>query len=141
MSNNKNQVENAIFPTGEKAPEAFKKYFTGDSYLKMLVPFDSLLKNSIGNVTFEPGCRNNWHKHPGGQILLVTAGRGWYQEEGKPTQELHPGDVVEILPNVKHWHGAAADSWFAHLAINPDTTAGLPEWLEPVTDEEYNNLK
>lgn len=133
--------ENAIFPIGEKTPEAFAKYFTGTSYLKMLVPFDSPLPCPIGNVTFEPGCRNNWHKHPGGQILLVSSGRGWYQEEGKPAQELHPGEVVEILPNVKHWHGAAADSWFTHLAIDADVTAGPVEWLEPVTDEEYNKLK
>lgn len=133
--------EGIIFPIGDKAPEAFAKYFTGTSYLKMLVPFDSSLKSSIGNVTFEPGCRNNWHAHPSGQILLVTGGRGWYQEEGKAAQELHPGDVVEILPNVRHWHGAAANSWFAHLAIDPDTTVGPAQWFEPVTDMAYNKLK
>lgn len=140
MESEKYRSEHAIFSIGEKAPEAFAKYFTGISYLKMLVPFDSPLQCPIGNVTFEPGCRNNWHKHPGGQILLVTSGRGWYQEEGKPAQELHPGDVVEILPHVKHWHGATADSWFAHLAIDADATAGPAEWLEPVTDEEYDQL-
>jgi quercetin dioxygenase-like cupin family protein len=133
--------ESVIFPRGEKALEVVAKYFIGTNYLNMLVPFDSPLKCPIGNVTFEPGCRNNWHKHPGGQILLVTGGRGWYQEEGKPAQELHSGYVVEILPNIKHWHGAAADSWLVHLAVEADVSAGPAEWLEPVTDEEYNKLK
>lgn len=141
MENEKNLSEGVIFPIGEKTPEAFAKYFIGVSHLKMIVPFDSPLKCPIGNVTFEPGCRNNWHKHPGGQILLVTGGRGWYQEEGKEARELNPGDVVEILQNVKHWHGAAADSWFAHLAVEADTSAGPAEWLEPVTDEQYKKLK
>ncbi|MBP2653452.1 MAG: Transcriptional regulator [Firmicutes bacterium] len=141
MDNAKNISESVIFPRGEKTPEAFAKYFIGTSYLNMVVPFDSPLKCPIGNVTFEPGCRNNWHKHPGGQILLVTGGRGWYQEEGKPAQELQPGDVVEIFPNVKHWHGATRDSWLVHLAVEADVSAGSAEWLEPVTDEEYDKLK
>ena len=92
-------------------------------------------------MTFEPGCRNNWHKHPGGQILLVTGGRGYYQEEGKPAQELKPGDVVQIPSNVKHWHGAAHDSWFVHLSVETNSQAGPAEWLEPVTDEEYTKLQ
>lgn len=133
--------ESVIFPRGDKAPEAVAKYFIGTNYLNMLVPPNSPLKCPIGNVTFEPRCRNNWHKHPGGQILLVTGGRGWYQEEGKPARELLQGDVVEILPNIKHWHGAASDSWFVHLAVEADVSAGPAEWLEPVTDEEYNKLK
>ena len=108
----------------------------------MLVPGDDEFNGPIGNVTFEPGCRNNWHKHPGVQIiLLVTGGRGYYQEEGKPAQELKPGDVVKIPPNVKHWHGATADSWFVHLSIETNATAGPAEWLEPVTDEEYMALQ
>ena len=98
----------------------------------------------IGNVTFEPGCRNNWHIHKstqgGGQILLVTAGRGWYQEWGKPARALHPGDVVNIPANVKHWHGAARDSWFAHLAVEVPGEDTANEWLEAVDDESYSKL-
>lgn len=100
---------------------------------------------AIGNVTFEPGCRNNWHIHHaksgGGQILLVTAGRGYYQEWGKAPQELHAGDVVNIPAGVKHWHGAAPDSWFVHLAVEVPGEDGYSEWCEPVTDEEYGKLK
>ncbi len=133
--------ESAIFPKGEKIPEQYSKYFVGTAYLNMLVARDNEFNCPIGNVTFEPRARNNWHKHPGGQILLATGGRGYYQEEGKPARELHPGDVVKIAPNVKHWHGAAPDSWFVHLSIETNVQAGSPEWLEPVTDEEYNKLK
>lgn len=126
----------SIFPTGEKNT-AYAKYFTGQSYLNML----STKGVNIGNVTFEPGCRNNWHiHHKGGQILLVTAGSGYYQEWGKPAQKLKPGDVVNIPPEVKHWHGAAADSWFAHLAIEVPADGAGNEWLEPVTDKEYKKL-
>ena len=99
---------------------------------------------SIGNVTFEPGCRNNWHIHRaargGGQILLVTAGRGWYQEWGKPARALRAGDVVNIPANVKHWHGAARDSWFAHLAVEVPGEETANEWLEPVSDADYSQL-
>jgi quercetin dioxygenase-like cupin family protein len=133
--------ESVIFPKGEKIPEQYSRYFVGTAYLSMLVARDNEFNCPIGNVTFEPGARNNWHKHPGGQILLITGGRGYYQEEGKHAQELHPGDVVKITPNVKHWHGAAPDSWFVHLSIETNVNAGSPEWLEPVTDEEYNKLK
>jgi quercetin dioxygenase-like cupin family protein len=129
-----------IFPKGEKIPELFSKYFIGTAYLSMLVTGGNEFNCPIGNVTFEPGARNNWHKHPGGQILLVTGGRGYYQEEGKPAQKLHPGDVVKITPNVKHWHGAASDSWFAHISIETNVSVGPPEWLEPVTDEAYKSL-
>ena len=95
----------------------------------------------IANVTFEPGCRNNWHiHHGGGQILLCTAGRGYYQEWGKDPQELHPGDVVNIPPEVKHWHGATPDSWFSHNAISVPEESGSCEWLESVTDD-YKKLK
>ena len=123
-----------IFALGEENP--FGQYFVGQSYLKMLCTEGV----GIGNVTFEPGCRNNWHiHHKGGQVLLCTAGRGYYQEWGKEPRELHPGDVVSIPPEVKHWHGAAPDSWFAHVAISiPGSKA---EWLEAVDEADYQKLK
>ena len=128
-----------IFPrVGENT--AFARYFVGKSYLNML----STEQVPIGNVTFEPGCRNNWHIHRaargGGQILLVTAGRGWYQEWGKPARALQAGDVVNIPANVKHWHGAARDSWFAHLAVEVPGEETANEWLEPVSDADYSQL-
>ena len=127
----------SIFPIGEKN-EAFAQYFDGQSYLERLTTEGV----AIGNVTFEPGCRNHWHiHHKGGQILLVTAGRGYYQEWGKPARELHPGDVVNIPPEVKRWHGAAPDSWFAHLAVEVPAQGASNEWLEPVDSEEYGKLK
>lgn len=129
---------NPIFEKGEKNP--FGKYFDGQSYLCML----STEGVSIGNVTFEPGCRNHWHIHHartgGGQILLCTAGSGWYQEWGKPARKLSPGDVVKIPPEVKHWHGAAKDSWFAHLSVEVPGEMTGNEWLEPVSEEEYQKL-
>ena len=126
-----------VFPMGEKN-EAFAQYFVGQSYLNML----STERVTIGNVTFEPGCRNNWHiHHKGGQILLCTAGRGYYQEWGKEAQELHPGDVVNIPPEVKHWHGAAKESWFAHLAVEVPAEGAYNEWLEVVNEEDYEKLK
>ena len=132
--------ELSVFPVGGKN-EAFAKYFVGQSYLNMLTTEGVV----IGNVTFEPGCRNNWHIHHagknGGQILLCTAGRGYYQEWGKEAQELHPGDVVVIPAEVKHWHGAAPDSWFAHLAGEVPGEDTSNEWCEAVSDEEYATLK
>lgn len=126
----------SIFPVGEENKE-FAKYFIGKSYLNMLTTEGV----GIGNVTFEPGCRNNWHiHHKGGQILLVTAGKGWYQEWGKPAIELKPGDVVNIPPEVKHWHGAAKDSWFQHLAVEVPADGASNEWLEPVYEQEYDKL-
>lgn len=125
-----------IFPIGEKFES---DHFTGTVWLKMLTPSDSACP--IANVTFEPGCRNNWHQHPGGQVLLVTAGRGYYQEWGKPARELHAGDIVTIGADVKHWHGAARDSRLVHLAIQVDPGKGPVTWLEPVSDEDYNKLK
>lgn len=128
---------NEVFERGNKN-EAFAEYFIGKSYLNML----SLKGVVIGNVTFEPGCRNNWHiHHKGGQILLITGGRGWYVEEEKEPRELKTGDVVNIDPEVKHWHGAAKDSWFSHIAIEIPAEGASNEWLEPVLDEEYNKLK
>ena len=127
----------SVFPMGE-TNEAFGRYFIGQSYLNMLTTQGV----SIGNVTFEPGCRNNWHiHHKGGQILLVTAGRGYYQEWGREARELKPGDVVQIPPEVKHWHGAAPDSWFAHLAVEVPAPGASNEWLEPVSQQEYGKLK
>lgn len=129
--------ELSVFKTGN-SNEAFAKYFVGQSYLNML----TTERLSVGNVTFEPACRNNWHIHrKGGQILLVTAGRGYYQEWGKAAQELKPGDVVNIPPDVKHWHGAAPNEWFQHLAIEIPADGATNEWCEPVSDEEYNKLK
>ena len=135
MTKSEFQKEN-IFPIGDENT-AFAQYFIGKSYLAGLVPRPI----PIANVTFEPGCRNNWHiHHDGGQILLCTTGRGYYQEWGKEPQELHPGDVVNIPPEVKHWHGAAPDSWFSHIAITVPVSNGGCEWLEPV-EEDYNKLK
>lgn len=131
--------KNSIFDIGGENVN-FAKYFIGTSYLNML----SLEQVPVGNVTFEPGCRNNWHIHHaskgGGQMLLVTAGEGWYQEWGKPARKLHPGDVVNIPANVKHWHGATKDSAFQHLAIEVPGEDTSNEWCEPVDDEQYNKL-
>ena len=128
-----------IFPIG-RPNDAFAQYFIGQSYLAPV----SSEQVGINNVTFEPGCRNNWHIHHatkgGGQLLVCVAGTGWYQEWGKPARLLRPGDVVNIPAGVKHWHGATADSWFAHLAIEVPGEKTSNEWLEPVTDEEYNKL-
>lgn len=122
---------------------SFAKYFIGNSYLNPLT--DPAKTQFIANVTFEPSCRNNWHVHRatkgGGQILLCVAGSGWYQEEGKPAQSLNPGDTVFITANVKHWHGAKKDSWFSHIAFEAPGENTSNEWLEPVTDEEYNKLE
>ncbi len=128
-----------VFPIG--APnDAFAQYFVGQSYLQPL----STSQAGIFNVTFEPGCRNNWHIHHadkgGGQILVCVAGRGYYQEWGKDAIELKPGDVVNIPVGVKHWHGAAPDSWFSHLAVEVPGENGSNEWLEAVDDEVYSKL-
>ena len=132
--------ELSVFPIG-KTNDAYAKYFVGQSYLYPI----SKEQVHISNVTFEPGCRNHWHIHHatkgGGQILLVTAGRGYYQEWGKPAQELKPGDVVNIPAGVKHWHGAAPDSAFQHLAIEVPGEGTSNEWCEAVDEEEYKKLK
>ena len=125
------------------ANSAYAAYFTGKSYLHPLTdPKEGLF---LANVTFEPGCRNNWHIHHakegGGQILICTAGEGWYQEEGKEAVSLVPGTVITIPANVKHWHGAKKDSWFSHIAVEVPGSDCKNEWCEPVTDEEYNELK
>lgn len=123
--------------------DAFAAYFSGNSYLNPLTnPKECPL--FLANVTFEPSCRNNWHIHHadkgGGQLLICTAGKGWYQEEGKEAQSLKPGDVVVIPANVKHWHGAKKDSWFSHIAVEVPGENTSNEWCEPVTDEKYNRL-
>jgi quercetin dioxygenase-like cupin family protein len=138
MNKANNLSESVIFLKGEKITN---DYFIGTAWLEMLVSNDSTFNCPIGNVTFEPGARNNWHKHPGGQILLVLGGKGYFQEEDKPVQVIQEGDVVKIRPNVKHWHGATQDSWFVHIAISTNVQKGDAEWLEPVTDEEYDYLK
>ena len=128
-------------PFGRGEVNPYGQFFKGRSYLNMLTR-EGL---PIGNVTFEPGCRNNWHIHHaeknGGQILLCTAGRGYYQEWGREAQEMNPGDVINIPPEVKHWHGAAPDSWFSHLAIEVPGEDGSNEWLEPVDDAAYGELR
>ena len=115
----------------------YNKYFTGTTYLERLSENDNIWHSSIANVTFEIGARTNWHKHSGGQILLVTAGEGRYQEQGKEIQALKPGDVVRIAPDVIHWHGAAPDSMFSHISIETNLPDNSTTWLEPVTDKEY----
>ena len=127
--------KSVIFPIGEKFGS---DWFKGTVWLNMLTKSDSGCP--IANVTFEPGCRNNWHSHVVGQILLVTGRRGWYQEWGKPARELYPSDVVQIPGAVKHWHGAAKDSWFAHLAIEVHPEKGPATWMEPVSDADYDKL-
>lgn len=128
---------------GVGGPNPAGKNFIGSSYLKELSKIEDI-NFSIFNVTFEPGCRNNWHIHHatkgGGQVLIVVEGEGWYQEEGKEPRSLKKGDVVTIPANTKHWHGAKKDSWFSHLAVEVPGEKTSNEWLEPVTDEEYNKL-
>ena len=132
-----------VFGLGN-ANTAYAQYFIGNSYLNPLTEAGKC-PVFLANVTFEPGCRNNWHVHHaksgGGQILICTAGEGWYQEEGKPAVEILPGTVIHIPANVKHWHGAAADSWFAHLAFELPGENASTEWLDPVTDGEYDELQ
>jgi 4-carboxymuconolactone decarboxylase len=125
------------FPLGNKLPEMFSKYFIGQAYLAPLTQ-NKDLNCPIANVTFEPGCRNNWHSHTGGQILVVVGGRGYYQAKGERARSLLPGDVVEIPANVVHWHGAAPESWFSHLAIETNPQINKNTWLEAVDDEQYN---
>lgn len=130
-------VKDPIFPKGQPNT-AFAKYFIGESFLAPL----SSGKVPVSNVTFEPGCRNNWHiHHKGIQVLICVGGTGWYQEWGKPARLLKPGDVVEIPEGMKHWHGATKNSWFQHIAFTVAEEGASNEWLEPVTDEEYNKLK
>lgn len=129
----------SVFPIGEKN-DGFAQYFIGQSYLAPL----STRQVPVFNVTFEPGCRNNWHIHHaasgGGQMLICVSGRGWYQEWGQEARALRPGDVVNIPAGVKHWHGAAGDSWFQHLAVEVPGTDTRTEWCEPVDEEQYSKI-
>ena len=140
MEKYKEVKEGGIYGPGEKN-DAYAKYFVGQSYLKPL----GTQGVGIFNVTFEPSCRNNRHIHKSekeaGQILLVTGGEGWYQEWGKPARRLRAGDVVNIASGVKHWHGAAKDCWFSHLAVEVPCEKGGTEWLEAVSDKDYNSLQ
>ena len=136
----KDRYQNEIFfPIGE--PNPYGAFFVGNSYLAQV----SKEQLSVFNVTFEPACRNNWHIHHaksgGGQMLICIGGRGYYQGWGKEARELHPGDIVNIPANVKHWHGAAPNSWFSHLAIEIEGEDGSTEWCEAVSDNDYNKLK
>ncbi len=130
------EASDSLFGLGDENT-AYAQYFIGKSYLKPL----NTKGVGIFNVTFEPRCRNNWHiHHKGGQILLCTDGKGWYQEVGKPAIQLVPGSVVYIAPEVKHWHGASKDSWFTHLAIEIPHEGASNEWCEPVVDQDYDQL-
>jgi quercetin dioxygenase-like cupin family protein len=134
MNNSKN--DNAIvFPKGEKITN---DNFTGTAYLQMLIAADSLNATAVGNVTFEPGARTKWHSHPGGQILLVTDGVGYYQEKGQPKKILRKGDAIKCPPNVPHWHGAIADTGFVQVAVT-NNDKGATVWMEEVTDAVYNS--
>lgn len=134
MKTDKNEL-NAIFPIGEKGPA---EWFTGNAYPSSLLEADSVYTTIAGNVYFEPGARSNWHTHPSGQILIITDGVGYYQIEGQPIEIMKKGDVVKFPPNVRHWHGASPDTGVQQLYIIPNTEQGIVEWMEPVSDEEYN---
>jgi quercetin dioxygenase-like cupin family protein len=129
-----NLENSVILPKGEKG---LNDIFTGNVWVQMLVT-DKEYNCPVYNVTFEPGARTKWHSHPGGQILLVTGGNGFYQEEGKPAQSLKEGSVVKIPPNVKHWHGASKNSYFVHVGISTNPNLGDAEWFGPVTDQQYS---
>ncbi len=139
LSEKDRYAQTIMFPIGEPN-DAYKQYFIGQSYLAPI----STSQVKMFNVTFEPKCRNNWHIHHakqgGGQMLIAIGGRGYYQEWGKEPVEMTPGDVINISANVKHWHGAAPDSWFSHIAVEIDGVETSNEWLEPVSDDEYNKL-
>ena len=142
MNNKEYKNHGGVFGAGDENP--YGEYFIGKSYLKKLAVLDDV-KLSLFNVTFEPGCRNNWHIHHaskgGGQILICVDGEGWYQEYGKEAKALKAGDVVVIPANVKHWHGAKKDTWFSHIAIEVPGDDTSNEWCEEVSDLEYNKLR
>ena len=134
--NGKNEL-NAIFPKGELGPA---ENFTGNAWAASLVANDSIYNTLVGNVYFEPGARSNWHKHPSGQILIITDGVGYHQIKGQPRKTIKKGDVVMCPPNVEHWHGAASTNKMVHIAITNYKDDVQVTWLRPVTDEEYNSL-
>lgn len=136
MAQTTDEIPNvSAFPVGNEN-KGFEQYFTGRSWLAPLTTMAEL-NVPVFNVTFEPGCRNNWHSHTGGQLLICVGGVGYYQEKGKAARRLVAGDVVEIAPNTVHWHGAAPDSWFSHLAVECNPQTNKNTWFDPVTDEEY----
>lgn len=132
------QDTTAIFPQGQRAPTS---NFTGTVWVQQLIETDSSFNIPIGYVTFEPGARSHWHSHAGGQVLLALGGIGYYQEKGKPIQILRKGDTVKCPPNVPHWHGASPTVSFMQVAITPNTVNGRVNWIQPVSDVEYNNVK
>src|SRR3954463_4331876 len=134
-SENKGTALQPIFPKGELGPA---ENFTGKAWHTALVANDIVYNSLVGNVYFEPGARSNWHTHPAGQILIITDGVGYYQEKGQPRRTLRKGDVVKCPPNVLHWHGASADTGLQQIYIIPRTEKGVVQWLQPVTNEEYN---
>lgn len=142
-SNNKKteamQEDNSVslFPKGDRVP---KEWFSGDAFLQPLLAKDKNNDFALGSVTFEPGARTNWHTHPSGQVLIVTEGKGWYQEKGKSAQVIKKGDVINIPEGVKHWHGASADSKMIHIAITNYKGEENVTWLQPVTNEEYQQV-
>jgi quercetin dioxygenase-like cupin family protein len=136
-NDNSNEVQ-AIFPKGEKGPA---ENFTGNAWNTGLVADDTTYNTVVGNVFFEPGARSNWHKHPSGQILIITDGVGYHQIQGQPRQTIRKGDVIKCPPNVLHWHGASADTGMQQMFILPKTERGIVTWLQKVTDEEYNSNK
>ncbi len=135
LAQDSGEVE-AIFPKGQKGPERF---FTGSAFNYGLVPNDSVYDMVIGNVFFEPGARSNWHSHPSGQILIITDGVGYHQIEGQPRETIKKGDVVKCPPNTRHWHGASSDTGLQQIYILPNTEKGIVNWMEAVTDEQYNS--
>lgn len=135
---NKSGEMNAIFPKGEKGPA---ENFTGNAWAAALVDNDSIYNTLVGNVYFEPGARSNWHRHPSGQILIITDGTGYHQIKGQPRQSLKKGDIVKCPPNAEHWHGASPDTGMQQMYIIPKTEKGIVTWLQKVTDEQYNNSK
>lgn len=134
-TNNKNNQDATIFPKGVKIDN---DNFNGNAWLTMLAEPDSLNQMYAGNVRFEAGVRTNWHLHPGGQILIVTDGKGYYQEQGKPKHILLKGDAVKCPPNVRHWHGASPKSEFSHIAISTGQN-GTTQWFQPVSEDDYHN--
>ncbi len=135
MSKSGNLNNSVIFPKGGKVTNG---PFTGDVWLEMLAPKDDTFNCPIANVMFAPGARTDWHKHPGGQLLLVTGGKGYSKEQRMLAKVIQESDVEKVPPNVKHWHNAASESWLVHISITPNAQKGDAEWLEPVADEEYS---
>ena len=133
-------ISDGIFPLGEPTLAAFRQYYSGAAFEKVLVPYTSPTGVTVAHVTYEKGCRNDWHSHPGGQLLLALSGKGWHQERGKPAVPVLPGDVIEIAPGVVHWHGADKDSDYSYLAVKVIATSGMPGWFGKLSDEEYETL-